>query len=344
MAKTGGSTRTRFLLLIAVGLAACTTSAGTSTTEAAADPTTSQSPSTTVAPPATTTTTAPLGEVVSTPDQGRIVFEIREAEGGPLIAFVYMDSEGLHEIPNDEALFGFPVWAPDDQVIFDSDRDGIPHLYRISIDDGSIVQITNPPNGQAGAGISSDGGQMVYEEWNDSTGENFGLQISAIDGADSALLTPVPEGSDGVAWGTFSPDGESVAYMNLGEEAMHALFVVDVASGETRRLTEDIFEATSPKWSPDGNSILFYTDDGPGGLWLVPEAGGELQRLTDHGPDERLFGADWSPDGTEIVFKYYEKGWDHYELHVMSADGSNERTLWIGASRQVVGDGPDWGP
>ena len=272
------------------------------------------------------------------------MFEIRGAEESPLIAFVYMDAEGIHEIPNEEALFGDPSWATPDEVMFDSDRDGIPHLYRISVDDGRITQITDGPKAQAGPGISSDGTRLVYEEWDGGTGASFGLQIAASDGTDADLLTPVPDGSDGVAWGNFSPDGKSVAYMDLAQEGMHALNVVDVASGLTRPVTEPIFEASIPKWSPDGNSILFFTDDGPGGLWIVPAEGGEPRRLDNHGANGRAFAVDWSPDGSQVVFQYWEKGWDHYELRVMSADGSNERTLWTGDSRQVMGDGPDWGP
>ena len=51
---------------------------------------------------------------------------------------------------------------------------------------------------------------------------------------------------------------------------------------------------------------------------------------------------DWSPDGKQIVYKYYEQGWRYNELHIASADGSNESVLWTGDFSTA--ETPDWGP
>src|SRR5262249_14317218 len=148
----------------------------------------------------------------------------------------------------------------------------------------------------------------------------------------------------GATWGyaepSFSPDGSSIAFARVTDwdNGRAAIFVERLDDGKMRRLTGDGLDAGSPPWAPDGATILLThgahaTNNGSftWPLWTVPAAGGPPKPLT-HDAQGWSFEGDWSPDGTQIVYKYFQPGWDHNELRIVNADGSDDRLLWTAPS------------
>ena len=58
---------------------------------------------------------------------------------------------------------------------------------------------------------------------------------------------------------TWAPDGQSIAFSAL-VGGYTDLYVYDLRSGTSRRLTNDAFADLQPAWSPDGRTIAFVTD------------------------------------------------------------------------------------
>src|SRR6185369_11293579 len=81
------------------------------------------------------------------------------------------------------------------------------------------------------------------------------------------------------------------------------VFVVDVATGERRRLTTDPDDQWYPQWSPDGRTIAarVSTDNGIySQISLIDVATGSTKRI---GPPTGSIGVwSWSPSGDRIVF------------------------------------------
>lgn len=112
----------------------------------------------------------------------------------------------------------------------------------------------------------------------------------------------------------FSPDGKQVLYVvshivekdekkdRKEDKEYTALYLLDLASGQTRKMTSGKFKDGSPAFSPDGKIIAFVRaggDDKPQ-IFLLPVDGGEPEAFTEM---KQGAGAPvWSPDGKKIAF------------------------------------------
>lgn len=103
-----------------------------------------------------------------------------------------------------------------------------------------------------------------------------------------------------------SPDGRQVVY-GIGhvdaeeEKEYHTLWLLEVASGETRQLTHGAANDASPAWSPCGRKIAFQSNrSGTSQIYLIDTQGGEARALTDM--PQGATGPVFSPDGRHIAF------------------------------------------
>lgn len=295
----------------------------------------------------------PTPTPVSSISSGRILFAIESEEQGTSVPS-YIDPTGVHQIvmPED-GTFAHAVWGPHDLIVFDSEKAGPRHLFRMSIYGGSVTQVTSGPENQSNADMFPHGTRVAFESWNSQHDLGFSTVDVAAGGVPQPLLT-VPDagrttsGSVGLTEAAYSPDGRWIAFTRLSgsDRSVSAIFVARTDGSDIRRLTQDALVASYPRWSPDGATILFQQnlDEQGSPLWTVPFEGGKPRRLTtDHGSDAWASEGDWSPDGRQIVFKYYETGWDHNELRIVDADGTGEQTIWVSGAAQGA-ETPDWGP
>ena len=102
-----------------------------------------------------------------------------------------------------------------------------------------------------------------------------------------------------------SPDGRwiacTVSFDNKEtNETNSDIWIVPVAGGEPRQLTNSSVEDRSPRWSPDGQQIAFLSErDGTSQIWLIAPGGGEAQKLTSLSTG--LSSPVWSPDGKYLL-------------------------------------------
>ena len=122
----------------------------------------------------------------------------------------------------------------------------------------------------------------------------------------------------------FSPDGRQVAYGAFGNgRTTSDLWVTDLYTGATRRLTDDDDDSNDPQWSPEGAKIAYSVSAARGkDLFMRPVGAGEPSMLARR--DGTQFASDWLRDGSALLVTE-EAGSNKHDILVQPADGSGAR-------------------
>jgi len=134
----------------------------------------------------------------------------------------------------------------------------------------------------------------------------------------------------------FSPDGQRIV-MSLQQGGNANIYLMNLSSRTTTRLTTTNAIDTSPSFSPDGREIVFESDRGGPQQIYVMNADGSNQRRISFGEGSYSQPA-WSPRGDYIAFTKRKPG--GFAIGVMKPDGSGERSLTEGFHNE----GPTWAP
>src|SRR5947208_7952759 len=131
-----------------------------------------------------------------------------------------------------------------------------------------------------------------------------------------------------------SPNGKWVAY-TLTEYSLKdnrgtgRIWLAELATGQTRRLTEGPGSDRQPRWSPDGTTLAFVStrQNGPQ-LWVLPIAGGEARRVTNlaDGVSDPL----WLPDGKGLIVTSDVKWPADQEIDRRNGAYPTDARLWTG--------------
>lgn len=240
------------------------------------------------------------------PDGERLVIEVRGN-----------DRPGLYLLQRDgSALFwteGHSAdWLPDGSgIVFVHGRD----LWSIQVGADSAERLTDDEHDVRAPRVSPSGDRVAF-----ASSRSGHQDLWLLDLETPEALRRLTEGAMPASEARFihswSPDGQVLAYFsNRADEWSDDLWLVQVDSGETRQLTEDLMGNGTPTWSPDGSRIALYAlsksdywytelDE----LFLIDVASGRSEALSmqvhARGPGE----AGWSLDGRELFFPVHERG------------------------------------
>lgn len=190
-----------------------------------------------------------------------------------------------------------PELSPDGrQVAFETTITGVPQLWIVDAAGGWPRQLTfgEPITFHA----FSPTGEWIAYGTDRGGNEREGFYLVTPDGTrERELLAP----SDAFRqFGGFSPDGAKIAYATTGRnERDFDIHVLDVTTGEDRRVFTGEWGFFVASWRPDGGALLLSETRGEDGndVHLLDLGSGELDTLFAPEVSAAHSGFAWTPDG-----------------------------------------------
>lgn len=221
------------------------------------------------------------------------------------------------QLSPDGQWVAYVVTAADlERNVYDSD------IHLVPAAGGPSFQLTRGPRRDDSPRWSPDGQWLAFLS---NRGEGDQLYRIRAFGGEAEALTQLKNGVVSFAW---SPDGRQLAYLSAdppdaaaeerrqregdfevvdAQPRRQHLYLLDLQSRATRRLTRGPFHVTACCWSADGRRLAFAHQPTPsaedlyrGGLSLVPARGGRARPLG-VGPGA-CTSLTWSPDGRWLAF------------------------------------------
>jgi Tol biopolymer transport system component/imidazolonepropionase-like amidohydrolase len=112
-----------------------------------------------------------------------------------------------------------------------------------------------------------------------------------------------------------SPDGSTIIFDMLGD-----IYSMPINGGEAKRITKGMAYDSHPRFSPDGNSIVYTSDkSGNVNVWTRDLETNDSLQIT-KGKDNQTAFADWSKDGDYIIAS---TGFRNLKLHMYHKEGGS---------------------
>ncbi|MEN8260854.1 MAG: hypothetical protein ABFS02_09755, partial [Pseudomonadota bacterium] len=170
-------------------------------------------------------------------------------------------------------------WSPDGSwIAFVSNRgDPDNDIYLVRPDGSDLRRLTSTPEPELYPDWSPDSQRLVFQR-NDVDGSH--LEMITVDGNETRL-TSLQGRDQEPAW---SPDGSMITFTRflfpVTGDIRRELFLLDVDSGEVRRILTGFRGLSEPAWAPDGTTILFVGTAGERhGIWEVHADGTNLRMI-----------------------------------------------------------------
>ena len=206
------------------------------------------------------------------------------------------------QLTDQSGIEWFPSLSPDGKsVVYASKASGNWDLYLQRVGGRNPLNLTRDSNAaDTQPTFSPDGERIAFR----SDRDRGGIFVMGATGESVKRLTDFGYHP---AW---SPDGREIVYCTHNIEDPNDrtlersdIWIVNVASGETRQLTgETIGDAAQPQWSPHGGRIAYWSrrKGGQRDLFTIPASGGTPIPVTDDAAFD--WNPVWSPDGKFLYF------------------------------------------
>ena len=211
-----------------------------------------------------------------------------------------------------------PVWM-NGVVYYLSERDWASNVWSYDPRSGRDRQLTHHADFDVKS-LGAGDGVIVYEqagylhELNPRNGRSRQLEISIARDLNWARSRWEEISSSSLRDARLSPTGKRALFESRGD-----LFTVPVEEGSWRNITRTSGVADRHAvWSPDGEKIAWFNDDGEEYGLVIADQDGTHQRRIEIPDPTFFFAPEWSPDGQRLAFADTD-----YRLLVLDLESEN---------------------
>lgn len=242
------------------------------------------------------------------------------------LALVARGCIGGHSRPHGHGDISFGLSPSGDSLVFNAVGDGGRDLFLLDLETSRVTRLAATPDYEVDPEFSPDGKSIVYAAGKPGDRADH-LFVRSRDGKTAKQLTAENANDASPA---FSPDGSSIVFTrdktyNWGGLASNwdaggVLCVMKADGTGLRQLTADGTLAIDPRFSPDGQTIVFQAEEG---LMTMNADGATPPRpLGIPGGSSPSF----SPDGQSIVYSSGRFAPD-CRIYLNRIDGTRRRKL-----------------
>ncbi len=199
-------------------------------------------------------------------------------------------------------------WSPGGgSVAVSCNRYGSYDIYLVGVPSGKVVRLTDGPLYAVNPVFTPDGRHILYVRLDDRWEDHDILRITP-DGEQPQIIVHDTDFFDYSYGGTFgyplvSPDGERALFRSQRSGHIN-IWTAPVAGGEPEPLAPEEADQDDAVWSPSGRQVA-YTSNHNGALELrvADASSGESRALFSPGVGV-CSTPQWSPDGSQVVFRH----------------------------------------
>jgi dipeptidyl aminopeptidase/acylaminoacyl peptidase len=237
-------------------------------------------------------------------DGSRVAVPYITADGRVGTGLVGADGSDYKPLPIDDATLNAPCapWSSDDTELlcqgWDNSNPARAGIYTMSADGGPLTRITSAPPGGADepGSYSPDGKRIVFGRF-DQNDNSLGLFVLKLNDGQLRQITPlgtlIQSGNDG----DWSPQGNEIVFsrhvtadvrgslwvVHADGSDLHEIHVQGLACGGVRSDPAE-YGCHGPRWSPDGQKIVFAANSATGSdIYTVNADGSDLTQVTHDG-------------------------------------------------------------
>ena len=255
-----------------------------------------------------------VGSPAISPDGSTIAYTIRETkmegEESEFLSHIWVataDGTMNRQFTRGDQSVSNPQFSPDGQFLsFTSRRSGENQVYRMYLNGGEAEQMTHAENGVGNYAWSPDGNRIAYTMSDPQTEEekkreqekrdvtvvdtNFKFSRIYVQHVDADSAKAVYGDDIHTSSFNWSPDGETIVFAHQPTPKIEDRYKMDIStvpadSGSVTTIIDWEGTDSSPRYTPDGNSVVFTSHGGEleaiglQDLFVVNLSSGEIRDL-----------------------------------------------------------------